>query len=170
MRTSTASAEKYKCCFGPEDDTVNDLPPGDLGLLPNGKPRQKAKRTGSEALKRGCLSCFEAVTYEHKPDMLEIWYHSMAHLNAEGQICHGEGYAGGGKASLAPFLSDEVRETARMLVAAGMKNADIVRSVQEACIQRYKEARGFATIEATRQAIAVRTSVCQDARSCCTIT
>lgn len=145
----------YRCAFGPEDKTLMQplLQIGERGLLSSGQPRKRAKRV--ESTKRGCQACFEAISYDTQPEVVEIRYQNVLHVNAAGRVCHGEGFAEGGRASLAPNLSQEVREAVQKALAAGHQHTDIIRQVRESCVEKYREAKGFATLEEARKAIDV---------------
>ena len=143
----------FRCAFGPEDMTLMKplLQSGERGYLPNGQPRKRVKKV--ESIKRGCLSGFEAVTYEGSEGIVEIRYHRMEHVNASGKICHGLGFAEGGRASLAPSLSQEVREAVEQAVTAGEKHASIVRRIKEGFELKYQESKGLATLEEAQKAL-----------------
>ena len=149
----------YKCAFGPEDMTVMQplLQSGDRGFLPSGQPRKRAKKV--ESIKRGCLSAFEAVIYSGSEQAVEIRYHRMQHVNAAGKICHGIGFAEGGRASLAPNLSQEVRDRVEQAVAAGEKHVDIVKRIKEGFELQYQEFMGLSNLEEAQKALEVSLSM-----------
>ena len=115
---------RYHCQYGPNDNAshipvvTNDMYHKKRKLdakgkyVPNGKghrgPRTSARMRGS-GQRRGCQCSFVVKRLYLEPEVAEITYRQMQHVNLKGFFCHGATKAGH-KSRFSSYLSQEVRE------------------------------------------------------------
>ena len=120
----SSPSHRYHCQYGPKDNAshipvvTNDMYQQKRKLdmkgkfIPNGKghtgPRTSARMRGS-GQRRGCQCGFVVKRLYLQPEVAEITYHQMKHVNLQGFFCHGATKTGH-KSRYSSNLSADVRE------------------------------------------------------------